>query len=90
MSIGVVGEIGTDDFSLYVCTPKWLERAITLHGTYGRWGYHHLIVLRYDPQQIESMITESVGALEGDSWDELTKKLRILGYWEYEDYPKNV
>lgn len=36
MSIGVVGEIGTDDFRLYVCTPRWLERAITLHGTYGR------------------------------------------------------
>ncbi len=93
MGIGTVGEIGTDYFHLLVCTPRWLESAIKLEGSYGRWGYHHLIVLRYDPQQIESMITESVGALEGDSWDELTTKLRILGYWEYEDgfgYPKNV
>lgn len=85
----VIGPKGTkveELFNVYVCTPKWIESALARTNEYSMWGFHHLIVARFDQDEIASTIRRYVEQLDSKSWSEIVAKIRLVGEWEYEDY----
>lgn len=84
LSIGSRDTKGTDNFQLFVCTPKWLEVNRNKHDII--FCRHILIVFSYDIEAIFSAIKERCNAVEGDNWQGLAIKLSRYFHWEFEDY----
>jgi hypothetical protein len=84
MLVGPTEGPGEESFDVVVCTPGWLKSWIQLHGpTIGR---HHLIVERYDFQEIRNHLTSIIEAEQGNTWQELALRVGRIGKWEFEDY----
>jgi hypothetical protein len=72
------------DYSLTVCTPKWLVSNGMREGPV--WGRHFLFIERYDYQEIIRSIKKMISENTRESPE---KSLEIFGrfmLWEYEDY----
>src|SRR6187402_1459149 len=78
-----VGVNGEESFDVIVCTPRWLEAHV--RGSRPLIGRHHLIVERYDYQELQEFISASCSECRGASWQEAAAKLGRLGHWEFED-----
>lgn len=86
LKIGFEGEKGTNDFSIFVCTPDWLE--VMLRYEWGRiyWGRHMLLVLEFDFELIKKQIFEYVEKCEGKDVLEVVHKISRVAAWEFEGY----
>lgn len=82
--IGIDGEIGADDFRLFVCTPKWLEHECTHDQAI--WGRHTLIVCAYDLPKIKKEISKCIENCNGDTWEKFTNQISKYTAWEFEGY----
>jgi hypothetical protein len=80
--IGQEDEIGSDDFRLHVCTPKWLQQNVWEP----QWGRHMLIVRTYDLSAIKKCVYDYVGECTGEDWQSIAKKIARNLAWEFEDY----
>lgn len=89
LEVGLVGEVGADNFVLYVCTPEWLDEVLRKSTFSSMWGYHHLIVTHYDAVALEAAIRERINAIYAESWEQIVSRVRLIGLWEYEDYGKS-
>jgi hypothetical protein len=79
---------GAESFDVVVCTPSWIgERARTAGPTIGR---HHLIVDRFDADQVRSYLVAAVEAEEAASWEALAERIGRIGKWEFEDYAERT
>ena len=75
---------GLESFDVVVCTPSWLgEWTRTAGPTIGR---HHLIVDRFDAEQVKTYLRAAVESEEADSWETLGERIGRIGKWEFEDY----
>ena len=80
---GLEGADEQESFDLLVCNPKWVE-AKAAEGAFS--GRHHLIVARFDIDEIRSFLRDISKTCEGSNWDEVAEKLGRFGKWEFEDY----
>ncbi len=81
--IGPLGSRGEEAFEVVICTPKWIENEVDRQGYL--FGKGHLLVKRYDYNEIFNVMDQLCNRLSGDSWETIEYKLRLYGDWEYED-----
>jgi hypothetical protein len=81
---GLAGSEGEESFDIIVCTPLWLSVEVKRKGIVD--GRHHLIVSKFDLEQMSSFLTEFAKTCGGNTWQEAAAKLARLGHWEFEDY----
>jgi hypothetical protein len=81
---GPDGGPGEESFDLIVCTPTWLAGEVSRNGPIV--GRHHLIVDRWDHEQVRGTLVCLFSREEADDWPELGLRLSRLGSWEFEDY----
>jgi hypothetical protein len=82
--VGPAGEDSTESFDFVVCTPAWLRERIESAGP--MLGLHHVIVLRYDYDELFRFIRTFCERSEGKTWQEVAAKLGRLGRWEFDEY----
>ncbi|MCT4714501.1 immunity 8 family protein [Enterobacteriaceae bacterium H18W14] len=82
LSIGPIGENGTNYFQVRVCTPEWLCK----HHWLPELMRHTLLVRKYDLDEITKTITDYIDQCEGNDWMDIAQKLSRVFAWEYEDY----
>ncbi len=80
---GPEGVDGEESFDVLVCNPKWVE-ARTNEGAFN--SRHHLIMSRFDANDIRSFLIDSAKQFDGSTWEEVAEKLSRVGKWEFEDY----
>jgi len=80
---GPEGTEGEESFDIVVCTPRWLEQNVSENVISGR---HHVIVKRYDIEQIRAFLERYARDCEADTWQAVAAKLSRIGRWEFEDY----
>lgn len=83
LTVGIKGEIGGDNFDIYVCTPKWLldnQSADIIPGK------GMIIVFRCDMKIILMRIRALFEGVTGEDWNEIAIKLSRIGNWEFENY----
>lgn len=75
---------GEESFDVTVCTPLWLHDKCEREGILV--GRHHIVVLGYDYEAIQSAISRLVERCSGPTWREIAVKVSRIAYWEFEDY----
>ena len=85
--IGPKDEEGEESFDIFVCTPKWLLEKYGASDVL--LGLHKLIVFKYDYIRLRQFIEKFLMRCSGETWDEIAKKVSLLGQWEFENYHSN-
>lgn len=75
---------GEESFDIVVCDPDWLADRVTKEGIV--WTRHHLVVDRFDINEIRAFLSQYAEQCIGATWRETATKLARLGHWEFEDY----
>ena len=83
--IGREGSDAEESFDFVVCTPKWLDQQCSVSGAV-ILGVGYIVVNRYKHDEIEEAISRLCASTEGDTWDELARKLSQFARWEFEGY----
>jgi hypothetical protein len=83
ISVGVKNQLGSEQFGITVCTPRWLLDNKANEIVFGK---NYLIVANYNYKKIYDAIRLYINELNGASWEELARKISRIGYWEFEDY----
>jgi hypothetical protein len=78
--IGPEDSPGSESFDIFVCTPEWLKLTIDKESII--WGFHKLIVPEWNTEQIRSFISRYIERTMGNSWEEIARKLRLVGIHE--------
>jgi len=86
-SIGSANGEAADIFSIMVCTPKWLME--TYRPSDMMLGLHKIIVFKYDYVQLQHFIEKYLRHCSGDTWEEIARKVSLLGQWEFENMRPN-
>jgi Immunity protein 8 len=84
MTIGPDNQAGGHDYSLGVCTPRWLNHNVQKEGSI--WGRHLLVVNHYDAQEIRAAIEKMIDQCERSDWAQTSVVLSRFFSWEFEDY----
>jgi hypothetical protein len=79
---GPAGTEVAERFTLYVCSPAWLEKSIEDRGPLD--GRHMFIVKEFDYPRIRAWIDSVVEDSTGADWDEVAAKLGRYFAWEFE------
>ncbi|WP_162146174.1 immunity 8 family protein [Inquilinus limosus] len=82
--VGTQGEAGGDAFEILICSPEWLKKECRMHHVI--LGRHKLITDHFDAENIYHCVKNLVESIEGESWEEISKKMARIGAWEFEDY----
>lgn len=80
---GPEGSDGEESFDLLVCNALWVAEESKQRVLSGR---HHLIVSRFDIDEIRLFLEEIGKASAGRTWQDVAEKLGRYGKWEFEDY----
>jgi hypothetical protein len=75
---------GEESFDVTVCTPQWLHDKCEREGIL--IGRHHIVVLGYNYEAIQSAVRRLVERCSGATWREIAVKVSRIAYWEFEDY----
>lgn len=78
------GSAATDIFLFYVTTPKKLLEISKDKGY--EFGYSLIIVEEYKEDLVRDAIKKLLSEIDGDTWEEVAKKINKYGRWEYDDY----
>ncbi|HEX7803737.1 MAG TPA: Imm8 family immunity protein [Pseudoxanthomonas sp.] len=84
-SIGLEGQGGSDYFMITVCTPSKIQEELERNEIVIS-GHGLLIVSRFDYAKIESFIRGYLTGCSGETWGEITPKLRRVFRWEFDGY----
>jgi Immunity protein 8 len=87
-SIGLAEDEGSDDFTLYVCTPRRLDRVVADESQL--WGQHLLIVERFDWSVVRTAVEKMCDEITDETWDAIASRLSRYAAWEFEDYREAV
>src|SRR6266545_838987 len=82
--VGPAGEDSAESFDLIVCTPGWLQQQVESSGPV--LGLHHLVVVRYDYDDLFRTVRLFCDRCEGKTWQDVAAKVGRLGRWEFDDY----
>lgn len=85
LTIGPSEQPGGNDYTLGVCTPTWLEHAISAGGL-PMWGRHLLIVNSFDASYVKQTIERRIAQCSGLDWPVAAERLGRYLFWEFEDY----
>ncbi|HEX6445441.1 MAG TPA: Imm8 family immunity protein [Streptosporangiales bacterium] len=80
--MGPAGTEVEERFTLYVCSPAWLEKSIEDNGPLD--GRHMFIANEFDYPRIRAWIDSVVKDSTGADWDEVAAKLGRYFAWEFE------
>lgn len=80
---GPAGTEVAERFTLYVCSPAWLEKYLEKRDLED--GRHMLIVKKFDYPRIRAWIDSVVEDSTGADWDEVAAKLGRYLAWEFEE-----
>lgn len=83
---GPDGGEGEESFDILVCTPMKLALEVKSKGIVD--GRHHLIVHKFDLEQIRAFLVAYASSCTGKTWLEVVTKLSQLGKWEFEGYKR--
>lgn len=95
MRIGPETGIGADDFSLTVCSPKYLKSRVlrpqVTHESHEQrhilaFGKHYLFAEEYDEEKIKQAVMSIVNDAKGKNWSEIALYLSRYFRWEYENH----
>ena len=86
--VGPMDAEGEESFDIVVCTPKWLMENYEPSDIL--LGLHKLIVFKYDYRRLSQFIEKYLMHCTGDSWEEIARKVSLLGQWEFENYRANA
>lgn len=82
-TIGPANETGGELFQFSVCSPSWLADEDRPKG----FAFQRtLVVDRWNPDLVERAIADLCRRTEGDTWEQVARKLSRYGQWEFEDY----
>ena len=85
LGVGQVGEVGTDNFTLFFVTPRWLEDH---PGADGFLFLEYTVVLRRfvwaDAARAAKTLVDSVHA---SGWEDFVERFGRIAYWEYSQLP---
>jgi hypothetical protein len=81
--VGTADVEGADIFSIMVCTPRWLIEEYRSSDM--MLGLHKIIVFKYDYLQLRHFIEKYLRHCSGDTWEEIARKVSLLGRWEFEN-----
>ncbi len=78
---------GSEVFGVSVCSPDGLSRT-AMSGSHKGFAFvrHRLVVERWDTVVIRRAIEDICRHSNGDTWDEVARKLGRYMHWEFEDY----
>jgi hypothetical protein len=79
---------GEESFDIEVCTPQWFLSTMKKGDIF--FARHFLIVLEYDFEKILNRIRCMIESCSGKDWKEVAEKVSRIGFWEFEDYVKNL
>jgi|SRR5580704_2509353 hypothetical protein len=85
--IGTTDGEGADIFGIMVCTPRWLIEKYRPSDM--MLGLHKIIVFKYDYLQLRNFIEKYLRHCSGDTWEEIARKVSLLGQWEFENMRPN-
>ncbi len=77
--VGPKGTAGEESFDILVCTPEWFSADMRDDIVSGR---HFLFMKRYDYRTLKRFIEDYCASCQGESWQEVARKLSRLGHWE--------
>lgn len=80
LSIGPEFENGSEYFDLFICSPEWLCK----YQWTSELMRNTLLVRKYDLGEIRNIVEKYIDRCQGDSWDDIAKKLSRFFSWEYE------
>lgn len=84
LTIGIKGKKGGDQFSVDVCTPKWLLENHQTHDVL--FGRHKLIVFEYDIDNIINEIKRYINSATSSSFEDAVKQISKIALWEFDNY----
>ena len=82
MGIGVFHKAGVDQFTVQVCTPKWIARQVLSNGVL--LGHGFIIVPIFDWTIVESALNTLVEQISVESWEGAIERLRRHAAWEFD------
>jgi len=82
--VGVKEREGEESFDTIVCTPNWIVDNFKKGDVI--FGYHHIVVTKYDFKAILSKIETYINEIPESTWNEIANKLSLIGKWEFQDY----
>jgi hypothetical protein len=82
--VGPASDNASESFDLMVSTPDWLREKTETGGP--MLGVHHVIVARYDYDELLRFIRAFCEGCEGSTWQEIATKVGRLGRWEFDEY----
>ena len=83
-TIGPSDSEGGESFDSTLCTPQWL---LTRYKTPDMLlGLHKTIVFEYHYPRLAEFIEKFLMCCDGDNWVEVSRNVRLLGQWEFENY----
>jgi hypothetical protein len=82
--VGSDSEEGAQSFGVTVCIPQSLLERYTKDDVI--IGRHLLIIFEYDYRRIMGKIERFLRRCDGETWDEVARKVGELGHWEFENY----
>lgn len=82
--IGPENQDGAHEYSLTVCSPRYLSHIADRDGPI--WGRHILILNRFNAEEIISSINKIIINCSRPTFEESSLLLARYFLWEYEDY----
>ncbi len=82
--IGPVRQPGEESCDLTVCSVAWLEERVEQVPVFD--ARHHLVVRDFHWATVLRYIEGRVSRCEGETWEDVSRKLSRFAYWEFEDY----
>lgn len=82
--IGPKDELGEESFDFSVCTPTWIQEALSRESFV--FGKYYLIVERYSYDVIWKAIMSICQGVSGSNWNEVAERLSVYGQWEFKNY----
>jgi hypothetical protein len=83
MFAGPSDGLGEESFDFILCTPAWLLKEVEQKQIV--IGHHHIIVGRYDYQELWRFLERQCLASVGHTWKEVATKLSAIGKWEFDN-----
>jgi len=74
---------GEESFEVLVYTPAGLERQVASGPLLGR---HIVVAPSLDVDGVVDFLRSNVETITGETWREVTERLRQIGAWEFEGY----
>jgi hypothetical protein len=82
--VGPAGEPGHESFEVLLVTTAWLvNRLAEQEGVFGAATY---FMEEIDVAAALSVLAGRIASMEGDTWEDLGRRIGSFAHWEFDDY----